>query len=96
MSRIDELKSLLASDDLSTTKLADESGVVLDIDSLQVLALNETGMFLVEVLREGASTKEELAKRLAEEFEVDQDVALKDVEAFLAEMGKNLLDKKRK
>ena len=94
MSRLDDLKVLLESGELSTTKLADESGVVLDIDSLQVLALNETGMFLVEALREGAASKEELTQRLTKEFDVDEEVAAQDVDSFLDEMEKLLLDKR--
>mgnify|MGYP000110820105 CR=1 FL=1 len=35
-------------------KLADATGVILDVDSLKVFSLNETAMFLVECLRGGA------------------------------------------
>ena len=42
------------------------------MDSLQVFTLNETGMFLVEVLRDGVATREGLVARMVEDFEVDE------------------------
>jgi len=83
---IEHLTAVLRSGRLTQTKLADQTGVLLDIESLQVLTLNETGMFLVERLCAGVSTTEALARAMAAEFEVEEDVAREDVAAFLAEL----------
>ena len=97
MSRIEELAELLASEDEFTQqKLADEAGVILDVDSLQVFSLNETGMFLVEEMKEGIVTEDALVTRLLEEFEVEEDVARKDVVEFVEELTKCLVERRRK
>jgi hypothetical protein len=92
MSRLVDLSELLASEDLTQTKLADETGVILDVDSLQVFSLNETGMFLVEAMREGATTREELVARMVVSFEVDEATAMADLDAFVAELVKHLIE----
>ena len=66
VSRLADLSALLASETLTQTELADRTGVVLDVDAMQVFALNETGMFLVNALREGASDRGALLERLVE------------------------------
>jgi hypothetical protein len=96
MSRLVDLSELLASEDLTQTKLADETGVILDVDSLQVFSLNETGMFLVEAMREGATTREELMARMVANFEVDEATAMADLEAFIAELVKHLIETRSK
>jgi hypothetical protein len=96
MTSVDKLRELLTSEQLTTTKLADDSGVVLDVDSLQVLALNETGMFLIEALQHGAESENDLVERLVTEFEVETETAANDVKSFLDEMGDVLLDRKKR
>ncbi len=96
MSRLVDLSELLSSDELTQTKLADETGVILDVDSLQVFSLNETGMFLVEAMREGATTREELVTRMVANFEVDEATAIADLEAFIAELVKHLIETRSK
>ena len=96
MSRLVDLSELLASEDLTQTKLADETGVILDVDSLQVFSLNEAGMFLVEAMREGATTREELVARMVVNFEVDEATAAADLDAFVAELVKHLIETRTK
>jgi len=87
-----DLSRLLSSERLTTTRLADDSGVLLDTTTLQVLSVNETGQVLVEALQSGASTGEELTARLVEELDVDDASARHDVDAFLEELRRLLAD----
>ena len=96
MEHIEELARMLATDELTTTKLVDGTGVILDVDSLQVFTLNETGMFLVEALGEGVADREGLVARLVESFEVEDDVAGEDVDLFIGDLGKFLVEKRKK
>ena len=96
MEHIEELARMLATDELTTTKLVDGTGVILDVDTLQVFTLNETGMFLVEALSEGAADREGLVNRLLETFEVEEDIAGEDVDLFIADLGKFLVEKRKK
>jgi Coenzyme PQQ synthesis protein D (PqqD) len=96
VSNIKKLAAMLADDELTTTKLVDGTGVILDVDTLQVFTLNETGMFLVEALGDGVSDRDGLVARMVENFEVEDDVASADVDAFIGELAKFLLEKRRK
>ena len=86
MSNLERLSELLQSDKVTRTTLVDDTGVILHLDSLQVLTLNETGMFLVERLGEGMSSVRQLITALTEEFEVDEATAREDVASFLNEL----------
>ncbi|MCK5376572.1 MAG: PqqD family protein, partial [Acidobacteria bacterium] len=81
MNAIERLSQLMRSDKVTQTKLADETGVILHLDTLQVLTLNETGMFLVERIGEGLSTADQLIAALTDDFEVDEATARADVDA---------------
>ena len=89
-----DLSRLLSSDSISQTRLADHSGVMLDVDSLRVFSLNDTGMCLVEALREGLDDRRELVKRLMSEFDVDEATAGGDVDAFVEELAHYLTDRR--
>lgn len=95
MDHIEELARMLATDELTTTKLVDGTGVILDVDTLQVFTLNETGMFLVEAMGEGVADRDALVARLVESFEVEADVAGGDVDDFIAELGAFLVEKRK-
>ena len=96
MNNIEELAAMLATDELTTTKLVDGTGVILDVDSLQVFTLNETGMFLVEAMGEGVADRGGLVTRMVESFEVEDDEAGRDVNAFVGDLAKFLLEKRRR
>jgi hypothetical protein len=89
-----DLSRLLSSEAVSHTRLADQSGVILDLDSLQVFSVNDTGMCLVEALRDGVEDHEGLVKRIVEEFEVDRETAAADVDAFIEELTRYLVDRR--
>ena len=50
-----------------------------------IVNLNETGAFLWKALEQGA-TKEELLEKLTAEYDVDEDTAKKDIDAFVAKL----------
>ena len=50
-----------------------------------IVNLNETGAFLWKALETGA-TKEELLEKLTAEYDVDEDTAKKDIDAFVAKL----------
>jgi len=64
------------------------SGNVAQMNEL--FTLNETGKFIWENITDD-KTAEQLSTLMTEEFEIDQQTALRDVEAFLKQM--NLLEK---
>jgi hypothetical protein len=94
MSRVIELARLLSSGALAQSRLADHSGVILDLDSLAVFSVNDTGMCLVEGLREGIEDHQGLVQRVMEEFDVDEDVARADVDRFVDQLGRCLADRR--
>ena len=57
--------------------------VILDLTSSRYLSLNASGAVLWRAVADGA-TKDELVDVLLARFDVDRDVAVRDVEAFLA------------
>ncbi len=90
MTRIKHLAELLDNQTITFTKLADDSGIVLDTDTAQVMSLNESAIFLIEAMSKGARTDDELVRALLAEFEVDDDTARADVESFLEELSKHV------
>ena len=57
-----------------------------------IINLNETGAFLWKQLQEGA-TEEQIKKAMLEEYDVAEDVAQKDIKAFIDKLNeKGLLD----
>ena len=96
MNNIEKLAAMLATDELTTTKLVDGTGVILDVDSLQVFTLNETGMFLVEAMGEGVADRDGLVARMVENFEVEDDEAGVDVDAFIGDLARFLVENRRK
>lgn len=53
------------------------------IDLSRMLMLNETAVFLIRKLQEGAATTEALARRLTEAYDVTYSEALADTEALV-------------
>jgi len=94
MRRAVDLSRLLSSEAISQTRLADQSGVILDIDSLQVFSVNDTGMCVVEALRDGIDDHEGLVRRIVDEFEIDPETASGDVDAFVEELAHYLVDRR--
>ena len=51
--------------------------------------LNETGAFLWEMLSSGDVTKEDMVKKMTEEYDITSEIALKDIEGFILNLEKN-------
>jgi hypothetical protein len=60
--------------------------LLLDTESDQIHQLNSTASFVWRNLKEGASASE-IARRVAEQFDVDEHIALADVEDILGKLG---------
>ncbi|HVN76623.1 MAG TPA: PqqD family protein [Thermoanaerobaculaceae bacterium] len=88
MTDLAEIAEFLRSERVTRTALSDGSGVVLDVKGLAVYSLNETGMFLVNALCEGAADADALVARLVVEFEVDEATARADVATFTEQLAK--------
>lgn len=67
------------------TELEDGTGVVLNLETKFYHTLNATAVALWKALAQGASTEQDLASRLSEEFDVTAEAALTDVKSALAE-----------
>lgn len=78
-----------------TWHVAGEDVVVLDVEGSVYLKLNRSGRVLWERLAE-PSTDADLRSALVDEFEVDEERASADVDAFLNELRRRtLLDESR-
>jgi hypothetical protein len=75
---------------LAFRRLSDASGVLVELRGGRMLALNQTATFLVEQIRAGVETLDELADGLVEEFEVDRPTARRDIEACLEQLDADL------
>lgn len=60
--------------------------VVVLIDTRQLHTLNDVGTFVWEALEPGEASVADLVSSVVETFDVDRDVAARDVQRFLEEM----------
>jgi hypothetical protein len=87
---IEILRQKLNSRDVTMTTLGDGTGVLLNIKGMVILDLNETGMFVINRIREGILETESLVTRIQDEFEIDGETARRDIAVFVRELGKAL------
>ncbi|NPA13893.1 MAG: HPr-rel-A system PqqD family peptide chaperone [Aquificae bacterium] len=59
-----------------------DEGFIFDPETGNSYVVNQTGLFILKLLKEGKS-EEEIIKALTEEFEVDEDTARRDFYDFL-------------
>ncbi len=71
-------------------RLADGTGLLMEVESLEVFALNRTALFLVDAIVEEPQGVDGLAVRLADEFGLTVREARQDVVEFL----RSLLDRR--
>lgn len=57
-----------------------------ETDLRKMITLNETGAVIWKAIDEGLG-EEDIARRIAEEYEVDEKTALRDVQAFINKMS---------
>lgn len=72
----------------SFRKVGEEGGLVVIPGRAEVKVLNPVGIAIYPLL-DGSHSKEEIAARIAEEFEVSLDEARNDLEAFLEELNEH-------
>ncbi|MDT5050530.1 MAG: hypothetical protein QOH34_1881 [Mycobacterium sp.] len=60
--------------------------VVLDLENSRYLTISGSGVLLFELLRE-EHDRDELVAALLTTFEVDEDTARRDVDAFIADLS---------
>ena len=85
-SKLDQASKLVNSEALSHTRLADNTGVILDINGRQVLSLNESGMLLLDQIKASPCELDDLVKSLTDEYDISKDIAQADIDTFLSEI----------
>lgn len=88
---LEDIAAALSSDLCLSKTLDDGTGVVLELESSRVLALNATGMFLVDEILKGAGTLGDLVDALTTSFEVDRETAENDVRNLLDQLARHLV-----
>jgi hypothetical protein len=74
--------------DSAFRQVGDEGGLVVLPGQAEVKVLNPAGITIFSLL-DGEHSPEEIARRVAEEFEVSESQALADINAFVAELGEH-------
>lgn len=74
----------LRSEGLSTREL-DGKLVILDLHRSQYLTLSTTGTVLLRLMQQGVGT-DEMVAALVDGYDVDRDLAIRDVDAFIAQL----------
>lgn len=80
-------------DDILVTSLDDKEGVILDAASKSYYLVNETGLFLLNLMQEncGQAMHSTLTKQLLQEYDVAEDEAERDVSEFLSGLKERCL-----
>lgn len=60
--------------------------VVLDLESSRYVTLNGSGTLLYELLRTDDRQRGDLVRALLDEYDVDEDQAARDVDAFVGQL----------
>ena len=68
------------------TELADGTGVLLHLETKFYFTLNPTGVEVWKALAGVATTEQDVARKISEQFEVDEETALQDVMSLLGMM----------
>ena len=76
------------------TQLDDTEAALLDLETKKFYSLNETGLFIWDLLQEGMCTGD-MSKTLQEEYDVDYKQATDCVLGFLEELVEQELIQKR-
>lgn len=54
-----------------------------------LVRMNETGVFLWNLISDGGCSREELIDNMVKEYEIDYDIAAKDIDAFISNLRSN-------
>ncbi len=80
------LQSRVARADRIASRVVQGRAVVVLIDTRQLHTLNDVGTFVWEALEPGERSVADLVTSVVDAFEVERDVATRDVQRFLEEM----------
>ena len=76
------------------TKLDDSQAVLLHLETKRYYSLNETGLFIWELLQNGTTNPDDMSTALQGEYEVEEGESLAYVLEFLGELHQEgLLEK---
>lgn len=67
-----------------------DEGVLVHLENGRVVVVNEVGLHIVQRLK-NPTTRGDLAKSIAAEFEVSSHQAVEDLDSFLAELDRDQL-----
>lgn len=87
MHAVDNGPTVRLRSDAIAERLAGET-VILDPDTDRYTRLNRSGSYLWETLERGPATEVDLARALAERFEILESRAREEVGAFLADLAR--------
>lgn len=86
--RVAKISERMGREDFVFSRLADGTGVVMDLDQRQVHTLNGSAVVLLESIRNGAKSALDLQTALVERFGIAPETAANGVEAFLGIFGR--------
>lgn len=86
---LEALRSLLEQDTCSMTIMADRTGVLLDLRNESLLTFNETGVFMIERIKQGDNPAAIVAQVIAT-YQVDEATAQADVSVFVEQLAQAL------
>lgn len=90
-SRLDTLRSALLAEGVSSVTLKDGTLVLVDPGRMQVARLNETAAAVVDLIRGGAASEDELVAGILPLFEVEPEVARREIRELLTTLESGLL-----
>ncbi|MFN7986179.1 MAG: PqqD family protein [Thermoanaerobaculia bacterium] len=90
--RLARLRSFLTSTAMSAVTLNDGTSFLVDPGRSKVARFNETAAFVVEELKRGASTQEELVSGVVSVFDVSPEEARREIGELLTTLEAGFLD----
>lgn len=89
--RLERIRSLLCSNEVSSVTLSDGTAFLVDPGRMKVARFNDSAAVIVDVLRRGASTEEELVSGVLSVFDVGPDEVRREVDMLLTTLEAELL-----
>lgn len=81
--RLEKLRSTLTATGVSSVTLRDGTAVLVDPGRMNVARFNETAAAIVDLLRRGAATEEEILDGIVSTFDVAPDEARREIDELL-------------
>lgn len=81
--RLEKLRSALVATGISSVTLKDGSAVLVDPARMTVARFNESAAAIVDLVKRGASSEEEILEGIVSAFDVAPDEARREIEELL-------------